>query len=45
MPPNFRPTFTYKLQGEIVSVRIRPYLIDVLEKLSYIYEIVIFTAG
>jgi TFIIF-interacting CTD phosphatase-like protein len=26
-------------------VRLRPYVIDCLEKLSHIYEILIFTAG
>lgn len=26
-------------------MRLRPYLVDALEKLSHLYEIVVFTAG
>ena len=42
---NFQPTFTYPLQGQTISVRCRPYLIDSLEKLRLMYEIIVFTAG
>jgi CTD small phosphatase-like protein 2 len=33
------------LNGSGVSVRLRPYLVDSLEKLAEMYEIVVFTAG
>jgi CTD small phosphatase-like protein 2 len=42
---NFKKTFSYKLQGVEVSVRLRPYVIDCLEKLAPLYEIIVFTAG
>jgi CTD small phosphatase-like protein 2 len=32
-------------QGQPIHVRIRPYLQDCLEKLSQLYELVVFTAG
>ena len=34
IPPKFEATFSYPLMESTVSVRLRPYLIDWLEKLS-----------
>jgi CTD small phosphatase-like protein 2 len=45
IPTKFEKTFSYKLQGVEVSVRLRPYVIDCLEKLAPLYEIIVFTAG
>lgn len=45
IPAKFEKTFSYKLQGVEVSVRLRPYVIDCLEKLAPLYEIIVFTAG
>lgn len=33
------------MKGQGVSVRLRPYLVDVLDKLTSLYEIIVFTAG
>ena len=38
-------TFVVDFQGQPIHVRLRPYLTDCLERLSQIYEIVVFTAG
>jgi len=45
IPAKFEKTFSYKLQGVEISVRLRPYVIDCLEKLAHFYEIIVFTAG
>ena len=45
VPNGFQPTFKFSFRGAEISVRLRPYLHDVLEKLSQWYEIVVFTAG
>lgn len=44
-PPKFKRTFSFDFQGCPIHVRLRPYLEDCLEKLSQLYEIVVFTAG
>ena len=45
LPDKFETTFDYDLNGVKISVRLRPYVLDVLERLSTIYEIIVFTAG
>lgn len=45
IPDKFEKTFSYMLSGTEVSVRLRPYVIDCLEKLCTMYEIIVFTAG
>ncbi len=45
LPAKFEKTFSYFLSDIEVSVRLRPYVIDSLEKLSTMYEIIVFTAG
>lgn len=45
IPPKFEKTFGYNLNGVEISVRLRPYVIDCLEKLAPLYEIIVFTAG
>ena len=45
VPTGFTPTFSYDFRGTEIQVRVRPYVNDVLEKLSQWYEIVVFTAG
>jgi TFIIF-interacting CTD phosphatase-like protein len=42
---NFQPNFSFDFQGTQIHVRLRPYLSDALEKLSQLYEIVVWTAG
>lgn len=45
VPAKFEKTFSYTLSGVEISVRLRPYVMDCLEKLSTMYEIIVFTAG
>ena len=45
IPSGFEPTFSFDFKGSEIQVRLRPYVQDVLEKLSSIYEILVFTAG
>ena len=45
MPPGFVTTFVVDFQDQPIHVRVRPYLQDCLERLSQLYEIVVFTAG
>lgn len=45
VPAKFEKTFSYMLHGTEISVRLRPYVMDCLEKLATMYEIIVFTAG
>ena len=45
VPDKFETTFFYLFHGSKIYVRLRPYLIDCLEKLALLFEIVVFTAG
>ena len=45
VPLNFESTFNFKHKGSDVFVRLRPYLLDILDKLIDFYEIVVFTAS
>lgn len=45
IPTGFEPTFKFPFKGTEISVRLRPYVQDVLEKLTQWYEIIVFTAG
>ena len=45
VPAGFEETFSFDFKGSKISVRLRPYVIDVLGKLAEMYEIVVFTAG
>ena len=45
IPDGFEPTFKFEFKGTEISVRLRLYAQDVLEKLIQWYEIVVFTAG
>lgn len=45
LPAEFITNFVIDFQGQPIHVRIRPYLADCLERLSQLYEIVVFTAG
>lgn len=45
LPAGFVTTFAVDFQGQPIHVRVRPYLEDCLERLSALYEIVVFTAG
>ena len=45
IPTGFEPTFKFPFKDTEISVRLRPYVQDVLEKLNQWYEIVVFTAG
>ena len=45
MPPGFVTSFVVDFQDQPIHVRIRPYLQDCLERLSQLYEIIVFTAG
>ena len=45
LPAGFVTTFAIDFQGQPIHVRVRPYLEDCLERLSALYEIVVFTAG
>ena len=45
IPAGFEPTFKFGFKGTEIQVRLRPYVIDSLERLLDLYEIVVFTAG
>ena len=45
IPLGFEENFKFQLNGTEISVRLRPYLVDCLEKLASMYEIIVFTAG
>jgi len=45
IPDKFETTFSFPFCGQEISVRLRPYLVDCLEKLAQLYEIIVFTAG
>jgi Dullard-like phosphatase family protein len=42
---NFKPHFTFPFGDTKIHVKFRPYLTETLEKLSQLYEIVVWTAG
>ena len=44
-PKKFVPHFTFPFQDTKIHVKFRPYLTETLEKLSQLYEIVVWTAG
>ena len=44
-PKKFVRSFSFPFGDTEIHVRLRPYLSDCLEKLSQLYEIVVFTAG
>lgn len=45
VPEKFVTNFSFPFADTTISVRLRPYLVDCLEKLATMYEILIFTAG
>lgn len=45
LPQGFKDEFSIDFQGQEICVCIRPYLAECLERLSKLYEIVVFTAG
>ena len=45
LPDDFDATFKFAFKDTEISVRLRPYVLDCLEKLVSQYEIVVFTAG
>lgn len=45
LPEGFQSQYEFDYNGENICVRFRPYLKEVIEKLSTMYEIVVFTAG
>lgn len=45
VPKDFEETFSFPFMESHIYVRTRPYLVDALEKLSLLYEIIVFTAG
>lgn len=45
IPAKFQSQFSFPFSGTVIHVRFRPYLQDALEKLSQMYELVVFTAG
>tara|TARA_B110000285_G_scaffold226309_1_gene285859 strand:+ start:430 stop:738 length:309 start_codon:yes stop_codon:yes gene_type:complete len=45
VPAKFVETFNFDYMGSKIYVRLRPYLVDCLEKLAASYEIIVFTAG
>lgn len=45
VPAKFEPTFKFSFKDCEIQVRLRPYVIDCLEKLANLYEILVFTAG
>lgn len=45
VPPGFEQTFKFCFKECDILVRLRPYVIDCLEKLANFYEILVFTAG
>ena len=45
IPDGFETTFKFAFKDTEISVRMRPYVLDCLEKLAQLYELVVFTAG
>ena len=45
VPKDFQATFDFQYETGRIYVRLRPYVVDCLEKLSNMYEIIVFTAG
>lgn len=45
IPAGFETTFKFPFKDTEISVRMRPYVLDSLEKLATLYELVVFTAG
>lgn len=45
VPSKFVETFNFDYMGSKIYVRLRPYLVDCLEKLAAYFEIIVFTAG
>ena len=45
IPEGFETTFKFAFKDTEISVRMRPYVLDCLEKLGQLYELVVFTAG
>ena len=45
IPAGFETTFKFAFKDTEISVRLRPYVLDSLQKLSALYELVVFTAG
>ena len=45
IPDGFETTFKFEFKDTEISVRMRPYVLDSLEKLANLYELVVFTAG
>lgn len=45
LPGGFQTNYVIDFQGQPIHVRTRPFLQDCLERLSLLYEIVVFTAG
>ena len=45
LPDKFRSDFKFPYQDTEIHVAIRPYLMDCLDRLSKLYEIIVFTAG
>lgn len=45
IPKGFNKTFAFQFQDSEIQVRLRPYLVDALDKLSEMYEMIVFTAG
>lgn len=44
-PKGFKPSFSFPFQDTKIHVRFRPYMQETLEKLSELFEIVVWTAG
>lgn len=44
-PKNFKADFTFPFQDTKIHVKFRPFLTETLEKLSQLYEIIVWTAG
>ena len=45
VPNGFEQTFDFAYEKSRIYVRLRPYVVDCLEKLATMYEIIVFTAG
>ena len=45
VPSKFQATFDFPYEKSRIFVRLRPYVVDCLEKLAQMYEIIVFTAG
>jgi TFIIF-interacting CTD phosphatase-like protein len=45
VPKGFEETFSFPYDTGKIYVRLRPYVVDCLEKLADMYEIIVFTAG